>query len=298
MTQVSPETLQAARHAAGTAADGAGVRCHEPHDPATLRAASQLFDQVWGRAGDAGAVLSPEALGAIGHAGGQVTVAVRDDQVIGATAAFLGRTPDGAAFLHSHVTGVRADATTRGVGAALKWHQRAWCLDRDLHEVRWTFDPLVRRNVVFNLVRLGAQVDRYLVDAYGPMADAINRGLPTDRTVARWELTSRRVEAAASGRTASPDIEALHRAGAATVLDVGEDGGPVVTPTDAPRRLLHLPPDIEAVRAEDAALAARWSDAIRTTLGASLDAGARVTGATRDGWLVVAAGDRVQELAR
>ncbi|MCH7889426.1 MAG: 3-methyl-2-oxobutanoate hydroxymethyltransferase [Proteobacteria bacterium] len=193
---------------------------------------------------------------------------------------------------------VRADATARGIGAALKWHQRAWCLDRGLAEVRWTFDPLVRRNVVFNLVRLGAQVDRYLVDAYGPMSDDINRGLPTDRVVARWDLTSRRVEAAASGRTASPDVAALHRAGAATALDVGADGGPVVTPTDAPRQLLHVPPDIEAVRAADATLATRWSEAIRATLGASLDAGARVTGATRDGWLVLAAGDRVEELAR
>lgn len=298
MTQARDETLHAAHHAAGTAAAAAGVRCYEPHDPAKLREASALFDRVWGRASEAGAVLSPEALAAIGHAGGQVTVAERDGGLLAATAAFLGRAGDGTPFLHSHVTGVRADATARGIGAALKWHQRAWCLDRGLAEVRWTFDPLVRRNVVFNLVRLGAQVDRYLVDAYGPMSDDINRGLPTDRVVARWDLTSRRVEAAASGRAASPDVAALHRAGAATALEVGADGGPVVTPTDAPRQLLHVPPDIEAVRAADATLATRWSEAIRATLGASLDAGARVTGATRDGWLVLAAGDRVEELAR
>lgn len=296
MTHPSPETRQAARHVANAAADAAGIRCREVHDPATLGEASALFDEVWGRASDAGGVLPPEALGAIAHAGGQVTVAEQGGRMVGATAAFLGRGDDGHVFLHSHVTGVRADVTARGIGAALKWHQRAWCLDRDLVEVRWTFDPLVRRNLAFNLVRLGAQVDRYLPDAYGAMPDAINRGLPTDRVVARWELTSRRVEAAAAGRSASPDVTALERAGAVTVLDVDAHGGPRSTPDDAARRLLRVPDDVEALRAADVDLAARWSVALRATLGVALDGGARVTGATRDGWLVVAAGDRLAEL--
>lgn len=297
MTHPSPETRHAARHVADAAADAAGVRCREAHEPATLAAASALFDQVWGRASEAGGVLPPEALGAIGHAGGQVTVAEQDGRLVGATAAFLGRGDDGHVFLHSHVTGVRADATARGIGAALKWHQRAWCLDRDLVEVRWTFDPLVRRNLAFNLVRLAAQVDHYLPDAYGGMPDAINHGLPTDRVVARWELTSRRVEAAAAGRAASPDVAALERAGAVTVLDVDTDGGPRSAATDGARQLLRVPDDVEALRGRDRDLAARWSAALRATLGTALDAGARVTGATRDGWLVVVAGDRLAELA-
>ena len=279
------------------AADAAGVRVVDLHDTAAFGAASALLDAVWGRPGEAGAVLTSEALAAIAHAGGQVSGAVRDDELVGATAAFLGRDEGGGSFLHSHVTGVLDDATSRGIGLALKWHQRAWCLRRGVDEVRWTFDPLIRRNVAFNLVRLGAQVHGYLEDAYGRMPDARNAGLPTDRFVARWLLRSPRVTAAASGRTASPDVDALRRSGAEVALDVEDDGTPHVTVTDAPRRLARVPPDIEQLRVTDPDLALAWAVAVRTTVGRAVAAGARVSGATRDGWLVLATGDRVTELS-
>ncbi len=90
---------------------------------------------------------------------------------------------------------------------------------RGIDEVRWTFDPLIRRNVAFNLVRLGAQVDRYLEDAYGPMPDVRNAGLPDRPARRRWSLAAPRVAAAAAGRAASPDVDALRRSGAEVLLD-------------------------------------------------------------------------------
>jgi predicted GNAT superfamily acetyltransferase len=291
-----PADADAAVAVAADAAAAATVELAEVHTTARFHEVADLFDAVWGRPGEAGAVLGPEALAAIAHAGGQVSAALRDGEVVGATAAFLGRTPEGHAFLHSHVTGVIDEVTGAGVGAALKWHQRAWCLTRGIEEVRWTFDPLVRRNVVFNLVRLGAQVAGYLEDAYGRMPDARNAGLPTDRLVARWVLRSPRVAGAAAGRTASPDVEALRRSGAEVLLDEEADGTPHVTLTDAPRRLVRVPADIEHVRLTDRDLAAAWAAAVRATVGAAVTEGARVTGATRDGWLVLARGERVAEL--
>jgi predicted GNAT superfamily acetyltransferase len=295
-----PETPEGAREAtvvADQAAARAQVAVTDVRTTEALREVSALFDAVWGRRGEAGAVLGPEVLAAIAHAGGQVTAATRHDRVIGATAAFLGRTADGRTFLHSHVTGVISASAAAGVGTALKWHQRAWCLARGIDEVRWTFDPLVRRNVVFNLVRLGAQVDGYLEDAYGRMPDARNAGLPTDRLVARWQLRSPRVGAAAVGRTASPDVQALLRSGAEVALDEAEDGGPRRTSSDAPRRLVRVPADIERLRTDDPELAEAWSHAMRAAVGTALAEGARVTGASRDGWLVLSRGDRVAELA-
>lgn len=284
-----------ARAVADGSAQRAGVEVADLHDARDLAAASTLFDAVWGRAGSAGAVLGVEALTAIAHAGGQVSVARVDGEVVGATAAFLGRTDDGAPFLHSHVTGV-LPAAAAGTGTALKWHQRAWCLDRGIDEVRWTFDPLIRRNVAFNLVRLGAQVDRYLEDAYGPMPDERNAGLPTDRLVARWSLSSPRVTAAASGRSASPDVDALRRSGAEVALDVAPDGTPHLNVTTAPRTLVRVPEDVETLRGTDAQLALAWVDAVREALGQPLGRGARISGATRDGWIVVTSGDRVTDL--
>lgn len=292
----------AAARTAHAAATAAGVELLDLHDHADLVAVSSLLDAVWGRPGEAGAVLVPEALAAIAHAGGQVTGAYRGGELLGATAAFLGRpepSPGGPVvpFLHSHVTGVLDNVTSTGIGAALKWHQRAWCLARGIDEARWTFDPLIRRNLAFNLVRLGAQADRYLEDAYGRMPDQRNAGMPTDRLVARWLLTSPRVEAAAAGRTPSPDVEALRRSGAQVVLDELDDGTPHVTFTDAPRQLLRIPEDIERLRVTDPDLALAWSVAVRTTLGEALARGARITGASRDGWIVLATTGGVTELA-
>ena len=56
--------------------------------------------------------------------------------------------------------------------------------------VTWTLDPLVSRNAHLNLVTLGARVEHYLVDLYGPMRDGLNRGDPSDRLLVRWELAS------------------------------------------------------------------------------------------------------------
>jgi predicted GNAT superfamily acetyltransferase len=285
----------AARDVADDAARRAGVEVVDLHGARDLAAASSLFDAVWGRPGTAGAVLGVEALTAIAHAGGQVSVARADGEVVGASAAFVGRADDGTPFLHSHVTGVLPGAAA-GTGAALKWHQRAWCLDRGIDEVRWTFDPLIRRNLAFNLVRLGAQVDGYLEDAYGPMPDERNAGLPTDRLVARWALSSPRVVAAAGGRGASPDVDALRRSGAEVVLEVSPDGSPHLTVTSAPRLLVRVPEDVESLRRTDPELAFAWVAAVREALGQPLQRGARVSGATRDGWIVVTSGDRVTDL--
>jgi predicted GNAT superfamily acetyltransferase len=289
-----PAAADAMTVAAGAAAR-AGVRIEEVHDHRTATAVAQLFDRVWGREPGVASILAPEAVTALAHAGSQVSAAFDGERLVGATAAFLGTDGD-RVWSHSHVTGVDAGVTGRGIGAALKWHQRAWCLQRNIAEVRWTFDPTIRRNAVLNLVVLGAQAVGFVEDVYGEMPDARNVGLPTDRLTVRWTLTAPRVLAAATGRAAEPDLAGLRRAGAETALEVGPDEAPVVTRTAARRRLVRVPADIEAIRARDRDLAAAWAQALRDTLGALVGAGWRVTGATRDGWYVLSAGDGVTEL--
>jgi predicted GNAT superfamily acetyltransferase len=283
---------------AEVAAEHAGVTLDEVHGHTTARAVSELLDTVWGRSTAAGAVLAREALTAMTHAGCQVTTAWRDGDLVGATAALLGRDHDtGEVFLHSHVTGVHPSAQGSGIGRALKWHQRAWCLTRGIAEVRWTYDPLIRRNAVLNLVLLGAHAASYERDVYGPMDDARNAGLPTDRVVAVWTLDAPRTCAAAAGRAAAPDVDALLRAGAEPLLQVGDDDNPVLTPTDAARRLVQIPADVEAIRARDRDLAGAWADAVRASLGEAMRGGSRVSGVTRDGWYVLAPPAGVTELA-
>ncbi len=289
-------TRERARATAVAGAERAGVTIADLHDHVPMRAVSSLFDEVWGRSAAAGAIMAAEALTALAHAGGQVSAAYQDTTMVGATAAFVGLDESGV-FLHSHITGVLAGASGRGVGRALKWHQRAWCLERDIDRVRWTFDPLVRRNAAFNLIVLGAQVVAYRHDVYGAVDDARNAGLPTDRLVAEWDLSAPRVEAAARGRAAEPDVEAMRRAGAAEVLRVGDDLRPRVQASEVPRRLIQVPADIEELRTRDADAAAAWAGALRDTLGTALSSGFRVSGFSHDGWYVLAADHEVRELA-
>lgn len=288
-----------ARAQAEEAAARASVALRDLRAPAEAAAASALFDRVWGRERDHPGMMPREALLALSGAGGQVTGAfgTDDGELIGATVAFLGLS-DGQLHLHSHITGVVPEATGRGVGRALKLHQRAWCLQRGITTVRWTFDPLVRRNAVFNLVGLGAQAVAYEPDRYGTVEDARNAGQPTDRVLAEWDLTGPRTRAALSGRAPEPDVAAVRRAGAEPVVDVDADGGPRVTPTEAPRRLVRIPEDIEQLRARAPETAGRWSRAIREQLGGAMDAGMRVTGVTRDGWYLLAAPAGVEELSQ
>lgn len=282
----------AARRAGVTIVDGPDL------DRDQRVALAELFGRVWERDEAAmGSIVSGEVLWAAGHVGSPVAAAFREGRLVGGTVGFAG-VRDGAVRVHSHLAGVLPDEAGRGVGRALKWHQRAWCLDRGITTVEWTFDPLIRRNAVINLVHLGAKPVAYLHDLYGPMADGRNAGLPTDRLLVAWELEDARVASAASGRVASPRIDGLRHAGAEVVLDVGEDDAPVTAaPSRAPRRLARIPADVEGLRARDPETGIAWTHALRATLAAAMDEGLRVTGFTRDGWYVLADPGGVTEMS-
>lgn len=282
-----------AREVASVAASTAGLEVVDLHDHGDMTAVTGLLDAVWGRDAAAGSLMVPEALTALAHAGNQISVARDDGEIVGATVAFFGR-DDGVVYLHSHITGVAAHATGRGVGRALKWHQRAWCLERGISQVRWTFDPMVRRNAVFNLRALGAQVVGFDHNVYGRPSDERNAGLPTDRFRVHWDLDAPRVVAAARGRSAGPDIAALRRTGAEVVLD---DNGEVTAST-APRRLARIPDDVERLRHDDRDAAAAWATSFRACVEAAFDDDLVVRGVTDDGWYLFAPYGEVAELAR
>lgn len=114
---------------------------------------------------------------------------------------------------YSHMMAVAKDYQNFGVGARLKWAQRARVLAEGRRFIRWTWDPAQARNAHFNLNRLGVVVRRYAVNYYGTDYSTVTGkfaeplGLDSDRLVAEWELDSPRVEAFARGERPVPPGE-------------------------------------------------------------------------------------------
>jgi predicted GNAT superfamily acetyltransferase len=258
----------------------AGVTVHQLETLDGVRAAEWLFGEVW-RCPDT-PPMTADVMRAIEHAGGYVVGAYDGYAMLGASSGFLAVGSDGRFRLHSHISGVLPQAQGRRVGWALKLHQRAWALQRGIETITWTFDPLVRRNVWFNLGKLGALGVEYLVDFYGPMNDGLNAGEPTDRLFTRWDLLSAPVVAAAEGRP----LKAVPAA-ASLVLDE-QDGRPrALAAAVEGAALIRLPVDIEQLRADAPEVASEWRLAVRKALGPLLDEGRQARGMTADGCLVV-----------
>lgn len=280
-------TAQEAGAAATRAAEVAGCRVAELVTVPEQRTLVEVLDTIWAQPG--GSLLPANLVRALQHTGGYVVGAFAGDRIVGGTVGFLGRA-DGRLLLHSHVTGIAASARGRGVGVALKLHQRAWCLERAIGEVTWTFDPLVRTNAVFNLRRLGAAAVAYLPDHYGPMPDAINAGDPTDRLGVRWTLTDPRVVAAAAGQvTPWPGADT-----APVLVDRDADGRPRLLGDHRggePVLRCRVPHDVLHLRRTDPGAAAAWRTVVREALGGAIAGGYVARDAAPDGWYTLARQD-------
>ena len=154
------------------------------------------------------------------NAGGFVLGAYSGDELIGfvlSVPAFL----RGEKAFYSHMTAVRVDFQSHGVGAGLKWAQRERALAMDVKCIKWTFEPVKARNAYFNLEKLGAIVGEFQENFYGTdyatTAGTVEKiGLASDRLFAEWHLESPKVEALSRGekcedeRTAEAEIVVMN----------------------------------------------------------------------------------------
>ena len=225
------------------------VRIVTAHTRSECELAGSLFDRVWGMKG----MVPNEVNIATVHAGGYASLAWQGDELVGASWGFLGAD----ATLHSHVTGVLPAHNSSGIGEALKLHQWNWANDHKLQAITWTFDPLVRRNAYFNLVKLGAKVTEYHEDFYGSIDDGLNRGEQTDRLLVRWQV-----------------------AGCGGVPPVG-------TPVTAAEWTIPTPDNIEALRVSDRGEAQSWRARQRADLRKAFSGEWKVAGFMEDGSFAV-----------
>jgi predicted GNAT superfamily acetyltransferase len=125
--------------------------------------------------------------------GGQVIGAFDEGKMV-AFAFSLPGSRGGHSYLHSQMLAVRSGYRDAGLGRRIKLFQREDALVRGFELIEWTFDPLEIKNAYLNIERLGAIARRYHVNQYGITSSPLQGGLPSDRLVAEWWLTSKRVE--------------------------------------------------------------------------------------------------------
>lgn len=221
----------------------------ESTDDAEAMAA--FFKTVWSDGDD---VVPFDLILAVVHVGGYATMAKSENKVVAASFGFLGEFASHP-ILHSHVTA----ANLAGAGLSLKRHQFEWAKDRDLGGITWTFDPLVRRNCVFNFEKLRALAVEYLPNFYGSLTDTINAGDDSDRLFAYWPIN---------------ETVETERARTSAVALRNVDGRPVAQRFDSESAFwVELPEDIESLRKSDIELAKQWRKSVRQVLQPALDAG-------------------------
>ncbi len=179
---------------------------------------------------------------------------------------------------HSHMLAVKSEWRRTGLGLALKLAQRDQLVAQGIGLATWTFDPLQALNARLNLVRLGVIARRYLVNAYGEMANGLNAGMPSDRFEVEWWVNSPRVRACVERRIEPEEWDASRE-----VFDVRENsrGGleiRALNEISPDRALVEIPADLNALKHSDLPLAQDWRMRSRDVFLRAFAQGLVVTG--------------------
>jgi predicted GNAT superfamily acetyltransferase len=259
---------------ANDAAMRAGVELHPLTSLEDADAILRVMRATWGEE------LPRELIKALAGSGNVPWGAFDGDELIGYVLGWAAVDPGDGLHEHSHMLAAAPDRRHGGVGYALKLAQRASCLDRDIHLVRWTFDPLVARNAHLNIGKLGAVCDRFHRDYYGQMPDTINVGDRSDRLVVAWCLDPD----PCPGRKPERARTIVRSVGSSEAPEPELIGGEAIPGAEAVA--IQVPRDHAALRAADPELGSAWREAVGTAIEDAVGEGFVVTAfeADRDGW--------------
>ncbi len=174
--------------------------------------------------------------------------------------------------------GIHPSYQNMGIGWRLKMAQRRIVIRQGIEQINWSFDPLRSRNAYFNLCRLGAVAMRYTRDLYGALEDSQNDGLPSDRLIVDWWVSSPRVAQRLGGARRRFGFE-HYRAANVPVINPAQTapggllrpGATAVVP-EGRIMLVEIPTDLDAIMRADLHLAEAWRVHIRTILEAAFAA--------------------------
>lgn len=247
------------------------LRLRELRTLEEMIAAEDIQMEVWGAGVHPKEILIP-----IQHEGGLLAGAFTpQSELVGLIFGFP--TAEAGAH-HSQMLATLKAWRDAGIGTRLKWFQRDWCLKRGITRVRWTVDPLRATNAMLNIQHLGATASTYHVNYYGLM-QGIDAGIPTDRLLIEWDLSSPVVAERASTTPADcpfPDAEP------ANTVEDGRPARPRLDLTGA-QILIRIPEQFIELARTDAPLALDWRLHTRDLFLHYFAAGYAITGFTRQG---------------
>lgn len=263
------------------------IRPLESH--ADYLAAENLQRAVW--PGSDADLVPRHLLSTAAQNGGLVLGAFDGETLVGFVFGFLGAEGDNngrpamTRLKHcSHMLGVLPEYRDQHVGYRLKLAQREFVLKQGVRLITWTYDPLESRNAHLNIARLGAVCRTYKRDVYGPMSDALNAGLPSDRFQVDWWITSNRVRERLEGGRAALNLESFTSTGAPTLNPgrVSEADG-LLHPAEGFQKpdgafaLVEIPYNFQAIKVYDLRLARAWRYHIREVFELAFSTGYLVT---------------------
>lgn len=239
-----------------------------------MHAVVELQRAYWGDSLES--VIPAHMLFSIARHGGHVLTAYDGVQPVGALVGFIG-TGDQLnnprpAMTNLQVVSKRMvvlpEYRGSGVGYRLKLAQRDMAIAQGIRLVEWTFDPLLSLNAHLNVRKLGVICSHYLQDYYGT---ADTGGLTvlgsSDRLVAEWWVTNRRVEERLKGARPPLTMQQYLEAAAPLVnaSQVTSDGMMLPNTEDTlmdlqgrSMALLEVPLNFPDLVRNSTALATRW----------------------------------------
>lgn len=216
--------------------------------------AIEIFDKVWPT--NSGTQFQKNLLRAMVYGGSYLSGAFFREKLVGAAIAFPAFTNH--LYLHSHMTAVLSEYRDQGVGYALKIDQWNWAKKMNYSYLTWTFDPLVRRNAKFNIVKLGVDISAYYPNFYGAMSDALNAGDESDRLMVLWRTDKDEPKARELVTNPKPD-------------DV----------------LIEIPEDIVAIRSKNQDESMKWRRRVRDQFLAAFEKNGKTVGFSTNNEYVV-----------
>jgi predicted GNAT superfamily acetyltransferase len=175
---------------------------------------------------------------------------------------------DGQLLHYSHMLAVRVAYRNFDVGYKLKLAQRKEVLKRKIGLITSTFDPMQPLNAYFTLGKLGAWTNTYEEDFYGETTSLADRGLPTDRMLAHWDLERagviERLETGPGRRDIRKELKQKtvinHLVEAAPGM---MNSSPVKLNCTADRFLFEVPYNLPEIKNRDLGMALEWQGKMR-----------------------------------